>query len=272
MDISAKIAAAAEYIRSQTPLRPTIGLVLGSGLGEFANTLEDAVRIPFGQIPYFPVSSAPGHVGALVIGKKCGRTVIVMQGRVHFYEGHSMEAVTFPIRVMAKLGVKNLVLTNSSGGTRLEWEPGSLMLISDHINFSGTNPLMGPNLDEFGPRFPDVTDLYTKELRIAVKEKAAAAGIPLEEGVYMMFIGPNYETPAEVRMARILGADAVGMSTAPEALIAGHCGMRIVGISCITCHAAGVSDKILTHEEVEACAARADQAFRQLLDLTLTVF
>ena len=272
MDISAKITAAAEYICSQTELRPTIGLVLGSGLGEFANTLEDAVRIPFGQIPHFPVSTAPGHVGALVIGKKCGRTVIVMQGRVHFYEGHSMEAVTFPIRVMAKLGVENLVLTNSSGGTRLEWEPGSLMLISDHINFSGTNPLMGPNLDEFGPRFPDVSDLYTKELRIAVKEKAAAAGLPLKEGVYMMFIGPNYETPAEVRMARILGADAVGMSTAPEALIAGHCGMRILGISCITCHAAGVSDKILTHEEVEACAARADQAFRQLLDLTLTVF
>jgi purine-nucleoside phosphorylase len=272
MDISAKIAAAAEYILLQTDLRPTIGLVLGSGLGEFANTLEDAVRIPFGEIPHFPVSTAPGHVGALVIGRKCSQTILVMQGRVHFYEGHSMEAVTFPIRVMAKLGVKNLVLTNSSGGTDPNVAPGSLMLISDHINFSGTNPLMGPNLDEFGPRFPDISDLYTKALRMAVKEKAAAAGIHLEEGVYMMFIGPNYETPAEVRMARILGADAVGMSTAPEALIAGHCGMRILGISCITCHAAGGSDKILSHEEEEACAARASEAFQKLLELALTVF
>ncbi len=428
MDISAKIAAAAEYILSQTDLRPTIGLVLGSGLGEFANTLEDAVRIPFGEIPHFPVSTAPGHVGALVIGRKCGQTVLVMQGRVHFYEGHSMEAVTFPIRVMAKLGIKNLVLTNSSGGTdpnvapgslmlisdhinfsgtnplmgpnldefgprfpdisdlytkalrmavkekaaaagipleegvymmfigpnyetpaevrmarilgadavgmstapghagvlvigkkcgktlavmqgrlhfyeghsmealtmpirvlaklgikdlvltnssggvNLEMLPGSLMLISDHINFSGTNPLMGPNLDDFGPRFPDVSDLYTRELRAAVKERAAAAGLPLEEGVYMMFIGPNYETPAEIRMARILGADAVGMSTAPEALVAGHCGMRIVGVSCITCYAAGVSDQPLNHEEVEACAARASVSFRKLLELILTVF
>ena len=271
MNIMEKITAAADYIRSLIPFVPTVGLVLGSGLGDFADTLEESVRIPYGQIPHFPVSTAPGHVGHLVIGKKAGQVVAAMQGRVHFYEGYPMELITFPIRVMAQLGVKNLILTNSSGGTRLEWEPGSLMLISDHINFSGTNPLMGPNLDEFGPRFPDVSDLYTKELRLAVKEKAAQAGIDLKEGVYMMFIGPNYETPAEVRMAKILGADAVGMSTAPEALIAGHCGMRILGISCITCHAAGVSDKILTHEEVEACAARADQTFRKLLEVALTV-
>ena len=272
MDMMEKINAAAAYIREQTDLRPAIGLVLGSGLGEFADTLEAAVRIPFGQIPHFPVSTAPGHAGMLVIGRKHGQTVIVMQGRVHYYEGHSMEAIAFPIRVMAKLGVKNLVLTNSSGGTDPNVTPGSLMLISDHINFSGTNPLMGPNLDSFGPRFPDISDLYSRELRRAVKEKAAAAGISLEEGVYMMFIGPNYETPAEVRMARILGADAVGMSTVPEALIAGHCGMRILGISCITCHAAGVSDQILSHEEVEACAARANEEFQQLLGLALTVF
>ena len=272
MTITEKITAAAEYIRSCTDLQPTIGLVLGSGLGDFAETLEDAVRIPYGDIPHFPVSTAPGHVGALVIGRKCGQVVAVMQGRIHYYEGHSMQTITFPIRVMAKLGINNLVLTNSSGGTDPNVEPGSLMLISDHINFSGTNPLMGANLDEFGPRFPDVSDLYTRELRAAVKEKAAAAGIPLEEGVYMMFIGPNYETPAEVRMARIFGADAVGMSTAPEALVAGHCGMRIVGISCITCHAAGVSDNKLNHEEVEACAARASVSFRKLLELILDVF
>ena len=272
MHIMDKITAAAEYIRSCTDLRPTVGLILGSGLGEFADTLEEAVKIPFGDIPYFPISTAPGHAGRLVIGRKCGQTVLVMQGRVHFYEGHSMEAITFPIRVMAKLGIRNLVLTNSSGGTNPQVEPGSLMLISDHINFSGTNPLMGENLEEFGPRFPDISDLYTKELRTAVKAKAAAAGLHLEEGVYMMFIGPNYETPAEVRMARILGADAVGMSTAPEALVAGHCGMRILGISCITCHAAGVSDIPLNHEEVEACAAKANANFMKLLEMALTVF
>lgn len=271
MHIMEKITAAAEYIRSKTNLQPAVGLILGSGLGDFADTLEESVKIPFGDIPYFPISTAPGHAGRLVIGRKCGQVVAVMQGRVHFYEGHSMEAITFPIRVMAKLGIRNLVLTNSSGGTNPNVEPGSLMLISDHINFSGTNPLMGENLEEFGPRFPDISDLYTRELRTAVKEKAAAAGLPLEEGVYMMFIGPNYETPAEVRMARILGADAVGMSTAPEALVAGHCGMRILGISCITCHAAGVSDKPLNHEEVEACAARANANFMKLLELALTV-
>ena len=271
MELQNRIRAAADYLLNQVSHRPTVGMVLGSGLGDFADTLEEAVRIPYGDIPHFPVSTAPGHAGVLVIGRKCGQVVAAMQGRIHYYEGRSMEEITLPVRVMAKLGIQNLILTNSSGGIRLEWEPGSLMLISDHINFSGTNPLMGENLDEFGPRFPDVSDLYTKELRLALKEKAAEAGIPLEEGVYMMFIGPNYETPAEVRMARILGADAVGMSTAPEALIAGHCGMRILGISCITCPAAGVSDKPLNHEEVEACAARADRTFRQLLEVALTV-
>lgn len=272
MHIMEKITSAAEYIRSKTDYQPTVGLILGSGLGDFADTLEDAVRIPYGDIPYFPVSTAPGHAGILVIGKKCGQVVAVMQGRIHFYEGRSMEEITLPVRAMAKLGVKNLILTNSSGGTRPEWESGSLMLISDHINFSGTNPLMGENLDEFGPRFPDISDLYTRELRASLKEKAAAANLPLEEGIYMMFIGPNYETPAEVRMARLLGADAVGMSTVPEALIAGHCGMRILGISCITCPAAGVSDKPLNHEEVEACAARANANFMKLLEMALTVF
>ena len=272
MDITAKITAAAEYILSHTSHRPTIGLVLGSGLGDFADTLEDAVRIPYGDIPYFPVSTAPGHAGALVIGKRCGQVVAAMQGRIHYYEGHSMQTITFPIRVMAKIGIKNLLLTNAAGGANPSYNPGTLMLISDHINYSGANPLIGENLDEFGPRFPDVSDLYTKELRIAVKEKAAAAGIHLEEGVYMMFTGPNYETPAEVRMAQILGADAVGMSTAPEALVAGHCGMRIVGVSCITNHAAGVTDAKLDHSEVVEIAARVHDTFQSLVELILTVF
>jgi len=272
MDITAKITAAAEYIRSKTDLHPTIGLVLGSGLGDFADTLEDAVRIPYGDIPHFPVSTAPGHAGNLVIGKRCGQVVAAMQGRFHFYEGYAMQTLTMPIRVLAKLGVKNLVLTNAAGGANAGYEPGTLMLISDHINYSFGNPLIGANLDEFGPRFPDVSDLYTKELRSTVKEKAAAAGIQLEEGVYMMFTGPNYETPAEVRMAQILGADAVGMSTAPEALVGGHCGMRVLGISCITNHAAGVTDQKLDHSEVVEVAARVHDTFQALLELVLTVF
>jgi len=272
MDIQEKISAAAEYLLSQVTLRPTIGLVLGSGLGDFADTLEDAVKIPYADIPHFPVSTAPGHVGTLVFGKKCGCTVVAMQGRLHYYEGHTMQTLTMPIRVMAAIGVKNLVLTNAAGGANPSYEPGSLMLISDHINYSGANPLIGPNLDAFGPRFPDVSDLYCKELRTAVKEKAKTAGIHLEEGVYMMFTGPNYETPAEVRMAQILGADAVGMSTAPEALVAGHCGMRIVGVSCITNHAAGVTDQKLDHAEVVEIAARVHDTFQRLLELILTVF
>ena len=272
MNIMDQITAAAEYILSKTPLRPTIGLVLGSGLGDFADTLEDAVRIPYSEIPYFPVSTAPGHAGNLVVGRRCGQVVAALQGRFHFYEGYTMQTLTLPIRVMAKLGVKNLVLTNAAGGANPGYAPGTLMLISDHINYSFANPLIGANLDEFGPRFPDVSDLYTKALRNAVKEKAAAAGIHLEEGVYMMFTGPNYETPAEVRMAQILGADAVGMSTAPEALVGGHCGMRVLGISCITNHAAGVTDAKLDHSEVVEVANRVHDTFQKLLELVLTVF
>lgn len=272
MELQNRIDAAAAYILSHTHIRPTIGLVLGSGLGDFADTLEEAVRIPYADIPNFPMSTAPGHVGALVFGKKCGKYVVAMQGRLHYYEGHSMQTLTLPIRVMAAIGVTNLVVTNAAGGSNPSYNPGTLMLIRDHINFSGANPLIGSNLDTFGPRFPDVSDLYTAELRTAVKAKAAEAGIHLEEGVYMMFTGPNYETPAEVRMAQILGADAVGMSTAPEALVGGHCGMRIVGVSCITNHAAGVTDQKLDHAEVVEIAAKVHDTFQSLLELILTVF
>lgn len=272
MDMRTRIAEAAKYILSQTAHRPTIGLVLGSGLGDFADTLENSVRIPFSQIPGFPMPTAPGHTGALVLGEKCGKTVVALQGRLHFYEGHSMQTLTMPIRVLSAIGVKNLVLTNAAGGCGKGFRAGDLMLISDHINYSGANPLIGPNLEEFGPRFPDVSDLYPAALRAAVKEKAAAAGIPLQEGVYMMFTGPNYETPAEVRMAQILGVQAVGMSTVPEALVAGHCGMQVVGISCITNLAAGVSDQKLDHSEVVETAAQVHDTFQQLLELVLTVF
>jgi len=271
MDLTEKIMYAADYVKAQTDLRPTIGLVLGSGLGDFADTLEDAVRIPYGEIPNFPVPTVPGHSGALVFGKKCGQTVVVLQGRIHYYEGLSQQEITLPVRVLAALGVKTLILTNACGGVNLSFHPGDLMLIADHINFSGANPLIGPNLDLFGPRFPDMSDLYTASLRTAIKEKAAAAGIDLQEGVYAMYSGPNYETPAEIRMFRILGADTVGMSTVPEALVAGQCGMQVVGISCVTNMAAGVLPVKLSHAEVMETAALVHDKFQNLLDIVLTV-
>ena len=271
MDITASILQAADYIRAQVSIRPQIGLVLGSGLGDYADTLEDAVKIPYSQIPNFPVPSIPGHTGALVFGRKCGQEVVVMQGRIHYYEGLPQQQITLPIRVLAALGVKTVVLTNACGGVNLSFAPGDLMLISDHINFSGSNPLIGPNLDAFGPRFPDMSDLYTASLRAAIKEKAAAAGISLQEGVYAMYSGPNYETPAEIRAFRTLGADAVGMSTVPEALVAAHCGIPVVGISCITNMAAGVLPAKLNHAEVTETANRVAVKFRKLIDLILTI-
>ena len=271
MDITAKIYAAADYIRSRVTMQPTVGLVLGSGLGDYGNSLEDAVRIPYSEIPNFPKPTISGHAGALIFGRKDGKEVVVMQGRVHYYEGLSQQEITLPIRVLAALGIKTLVLTNACGGVNLAFKPGDLMLISDHINLSGSNPLIGQNLDAFGPRFPDMSDLYTASLRAAIKEKVTAAGISLQEGVYGMYSGPNYETPAEIRMYRILGADTVGMSTVPEALVAGHCGMQVVGVSCVTNMAAGVLPVKLSHAEVTETANRVSATFRKVIDLILTV-
>ncbi len=266
-----KIKAAAEYIRARVSMRPTIGLVLGSGLGEYADTLEDAVRIAYSEIPSFPVPTIPGHSGALVIGRKCGQEVVVLQGRIHYYEGLPQQEITLPIRVLAALGVKTVVLTNACGGVNLAFKPGDLMLISDHINYSGANPLIGPNMDEFGPRFPDMSDLYTASLRRQIKQKAQESGISLREGVYAMYSGPNYETPAEIRMFRILGADTVGMSTVPEAIVAGHCGMQVVGVSCVTNMAAGVLPVKLSHEEVTETANRVKKVFQKLIDLIVEI-
>lgn len=271
MDETVKIQSAAEYIRAQVSFRPTLGLVLGSGLGDYADTLEDAVRIPYAQIPNFPIPSIPGHTGALVFGRKCGQEVVVMQGRIHYYEGLPQRQITLPIRVLAALGVKTVVLTNACGGVNLNFRPGDLMLISDHINLSGDNPLIGPNLDAFGPRFPDMSDLYTASLRRAIKQAAEKEGIALQEGVYGMYSGPNYETPAEIRMYRTLGADTVGMSTVPEALVAGHCGLKVVGISCITNMAAGILPVKLSHAEVTETANRVSKTFSRLIDLIITV-
>lgn len=271
MNTTEKIFAAAEFIRSRVTMRPTVGLVLGSGLGDYTDTLEDLIRIPYSEIPNFPVPTIAGHAGALVFGRKNGKEVVVMQGRIHYYEGLPQQEITLPIRVLAALGIKTVVLTNACGGVNLNFTPGDLMLISDHINFSGANPLIGPNLDTFGPRFPDMSDLYTASLRTAIRQKAEEAGIPMQEGVYAMYSGPNYETPAEIRMFRTLGADAVGMSTVPEALVAGHCGIQVVGISCITNMAAGVLPVKLSHAEVTETANKVSAKFRKVVDLVLTV-
>lgn len=271
MTYSERIHAAADFLSQRTSIRPTVGLILGSGLGDFADTLENRDVIPFSQIPDFPQTTVEGHTGAFVFGTCQGKNVVVLQGRLHYYEGHSMQDLTLPVRIMALLGVKTLILTNAAGGVNYNFDPGDLMLISDHINYSGANPLIGANMPEFGPRFPDVSDLYNRELRHRIRDKASEAGIRLQQGVYMMFTGPNYETPAEVRMARIVGADAVGMSTVPEALVAGQCGIKVVGISCITNLAAGVSSQPLNHQEVMEIAALVHDKFHNLVNLILSV-
>lgn len=265
MELQQKITAAAEYILARIPRQPRVGLVLGSGLGGFADTLDDPIRIPFAEIPGFPQTTVEGHTGALVFGWKNRRFVAVLQGRLHYYEGYSQQEITLPIRVLSAIGIKTVVLTNAAGGINKRFKPGDLMLICDHINLSGSNPLIGPNLDAFGPRFPDVSDLYCADLRQDVKELSAFLGIPLWEGVYLMTSGPNYETPAEIRMMRTLGADAVGMSTVPEAIVAAHCGMQVVGISCITNMAAGVLPQKLDHSEVVETAAKVRTKFQRLL-------
>ena len=269
MNLSTRIRNAIEYIRSRTTAEPSVGMILGSGLGDFADTLEDRLVIPFTDIPEFPAATVPGHTGAFVFGTKHGKSVVCLQGRLHYYEGHPMDVLTMPVRIMARLGVKLLILTNAAGGVNPSYRPGDLMLVSDHINYSGMNPLIGTHHEEFGPRFPDVTDLYSAGLRLKVKLAAVEAGIGLRQGVYMMFSGPSYETPAEIRMARLLGADAVGMSTVPEALVAAQCGIRCLGISCITNLAAGVSPNKLSHQEVIETAAMAHDKFHSLVDLIL---
>ena len=248
---------------------PDVAMVLGSGLGYLGDQVEDAIVVPYGQIPHFKASTAPGHKGQLVFGRLEGKNVAVMQGRMHHYEGYSYQEVAYAIRVLRLLGCQTLIVTNAAGCVRTDWEVGELMLITDHINFSGSNPLIGPHEPEFGPRFPDVTDLYSANLRLKVKLAAVEAGITLRQGVYMMFSGPSYETPAEIRMARILGADAVGMSTVPEALVAAQCGIKCLGISCITNLAAGVSPHKLSHEEVMETTAMAHDKFHSLIDLVL---
>ncbi len=243
-----------------------IGVILGSGLGDYAEALEGAVKLPYSEIPGFPRSTVAGHAGMWCCGTLYGKRVVMMQGRFHYYEGYGMKDVTLPVRVMQKIGVKTLIVTNAAGGVNLGYHPGELMVIGDIFSMTAQNPLIGPNLDAFGPRFPDMSCAFDKELRALAHECANEQGFALREGVYAQMTGPTYETPAEIRMLRTLGADAVGMSTVPEVIVARHGGMRVLGISCITNMAAGILDQPLNHAEVTETANRVKGQFRNLLD------
>lgn len=253
-----------EFIQKITNIKPEIGIILGSGLGTLANEIE-GVKIPFGEIPNFCTSTIEGHAGQLVIGYLEGKKVIAMQGRFHYYEGYAMQDVVLPIRVMKKLGIEKLIVTNAAGGVNTDFKPGDLMLITDHINFMGANPLVGKNTGEFGVRFPDMSEAYKKNLLELAKSKAQDLGIEVKEGVYVACSGPSYETPAEIRMFRTLGADAVGMSTAPEVIVANHAGINVLGISCITNMAAGILNQPLSHDEVISTSRRIKKDFVSLV-------
>jgi purine-nucleoside phosphorylase len=261
--------SAATFLLSQTPLRPNIGLVLGSGLGAFADELTDSIRVHYSQIPSFPRSTAVGHPGQLVIGKAANVPVAVMQGRVHLYEGYSASEVAFPTRVLGRMGARALILTNAAGGINLEYKQGALVVLSDHINLQGTNPLLGPNDERFGARFPDMTQAYYKPYRALALEAARKLGKTVHEGVYAALLGPSYETPAEIRYLRTIGADLVGMSTVPEVIVARQMGIKILAISCVTNMAAGILDKPLNHEEVLETGARVQGDFVALLRAVL---
>jgi purine-nucleoside phosphorylase len=256
---------AAEQILSRAKTQPAIAVVLGSGLGAFADELTDATAIAYKEIHGFSQATVEGHAGKLVIGKAGNVPIAAMQGRFHFYEGYSLDDVTFPSRVLKLLGVRTLILTNAAGSLNTELTPGSLMIISDHINLMGANPLIGPNEDRFGPRFPDLTSTYDPELQSLVIEEAKAMNIDLRRGVYAALSGPSYETPAEIHMVRTLGADAVGMSTVPEAIIARHMEIRLIGISCITNLAAGVSNRPIDHSQVMEIGKSVRAQFTELL-------
>ena len=260
---------AAQFVLQRAPLRPKIGLVLGSGLGGFADSLTDATRIPFAEIPAFPRSTAIGHAGQMVIGKAGAVPVAVMQGRVHLYEGYSAQQVAFPNRVFGRMGIRAVILTNAAGGINLNYQQGALVLIRDHINLQGANPLVGPNDDRLGVRFPDMTRAYAKSYRELAREEAAKLGMTLHEGVYAALLGPSYETPAEIKYLRAIGADLVGMSTAFEVIAARHMGIKVLAISCVTNMAAGIVDQPLSHREVMETGERVKTSFEALLRAVL---
>jgi purine-nucleoside phosphorylase len=259
------IFEARDFILSKTDRQPSIGMILGSGLGTLADEISNPVTIPYSEIPHFAKSEAVGHANELVIGELMGKTVVAMKGRFHYYEGYTLDEVTFPVRVMKALGVENLLITNACGAINTSFSPGDLMLITDHINLVGTNPLIGPNNSELGTRFPDVSRVYNPDLRTLASKVAKGQNISLQEGVYAWWSGPAYETPAEIRMIRVLGADAVGMSTVPEAVVAVHGGMKVLGISCLTNMASGILDQPLSHDEVIEVAGKVRGNFVNLV-------
>lgn len=260
-----KINEAASYIQGKTAIAPKIGLILGSGLGELADEIDNNTKIPYGNIPHFPISTVEGHAGQLVIGKLNRQDVIAMQGRFHYYEGYTMQEVTFSVRVMKKLGVEVLIITNACGGMNKNFAPGDLMIITDHINMTGDNPLIGPNLEELGPRFPDMSTAYTPALVSLVEQTAKELDINLQKGVYAGITGPTYMTASELIMLRNLGGDVVGMSTVPEVIVARHADMQVIGISCITDMAIGEELEGITHEQVVEVANRTKPKFIELV-------
>lgn len=261
-----KIDEAVRAIQSRTQLKPELGIILGSGLGPVAELLTETTTLAYSEIPHFLSPSVEGHAGKLIVGKLNGVSVICLQGRFHLYEGHSMESVGFPTRVMGVLGIHTLIVTNAAGGVNTRFRPGDLMLIEDHLNLMGNSPLRGPNLSDLGPRFPDMSKVYHPECIASVQSVASELNIPLQIGVYAALMGPTYETPAEVRMLRTLGADAVGMSTVPESTVASHMGIKVLGMSCITNLAAGLSMEKLSHDDVIHVSKSASEKMKRLLE------
>ncbi len=261
-----------KYIEEKITEKPEVGLILGSGLGDLADEIENPVKIKYEDIPDFPVSTVEGHAGQLVFGKLSGKSVVAMQGRFHFYEGYDISDVVYPVKALIKLGIKTLIVTNAAGGVNTRYEPGDLMIINDHLNLAGQNPLIGKNIEEEGPRFPDMTNAYTPKYIELAKKVGKDLGLDLKEGVYTWMSGPTYETPAEVRMIRNLGGDAAGMSTVPEVIVAKHQGIDVLGISCITNMAAGVLDEPLRHEDVVETSQRVKTEFQGLIKNILKLF
>ena len=270
-ELRSKLNETVAFLNENGVKDPETGVILGSGLNDFADKIENAVVFSYNEIPNMQAGKVSDHRGQLVFGEYMGRKVVMLAGRFHYYESRDMDKASYPARVLAALGVKRFIITNAAGCINTGWNVGDLMLIRDHINLSGNNPLIGDNLDEFGPRFPDMTYTYNADLREKLKAKAAEQGIGLREGVYMMFTGPSFETPAEIIFARTIGADAAGMSTVPEAIIANHAGCEIIGISLMTNMAAGVLDQPLSGAEVNEAAAKAREKFGRVLDMAITL-